>query len=380
MKNIFNFRKAAALILAVSFCLPLFSQEVDISAVYRQVDSALESRSADAISELLKKYRGTSAYSMIESYTLKKTRQLIISDDLELARSTSLAVIDNNIENFDAIDLYSYIDKAILNEQAYQQALENRRRLEEERIAALNAKSKQKIENRGNYQIVNTASGREVYMNERNASFSTYDWTVKLGLADFMYQMISGLDASKYAVEEYTSLKYGLAFGFDLFYPTERFVFGTNLSADALILTMGQGEQEFIASAKLVPEIAFADLSKHLFFRFGVGLNALATNDVTLSGSEETFFTPLVGIALDNLNLGAVKAKAFCDYDFGSLAYEDINLAMEFGASLLFPLVENERTKIGIELGAQDLLLMRNPGMENRVKFTFAIGVGNVQK
>ena len=48
----------------------------------------------------------------------------------------------------------------------------------------------------------------------------------------------------------------------------------------------------------------------------------------------------------------------------------------------------NDKTKFGLELGVQDLLLMKNAaedgshgsGMENRVKFTFAIGVGNVTK
>ena len=131
---------------------------------------------------------------MIEAYTLKKTRQLIITDNLEMARQTSLAVIDNNIENFDAVELYSYIDKAILNQQAANQAAENRKRLEAERIAQRNAKSKQQLANRGNYQTVNTASGQEVYVNEQKASFSPVVWTFKLGIADFVYQKVSEPD------------------------------------------------------------------------------------------------------------------------------------------------------------------------------------------
>ena len=41
----------------------------------------------------------------------------------------------------------------------------------------------------------------------------------------------------------------------------------------------------------------------------------------------------------------------------------------------------NDKTKVGVELGAQNLLLMKNSdGVENRTKITFAIGVGNVIK
>ena len=55
-------------------------------------------------------------------------------------------------------------------------------------------------------------------------------------------------------------------------------------------------------------------------------------------------------------------------------------MAAEFGGSLLLPLAVNDKTKFGVELGVQDLLLMKEEGMENRTKFTFAIGVGNVVK
>ena len=361
---------AITLLLSCSFFA--FAQNADLSEVYKKIDMAVAAKNADTISSILKENRESSSYPMIEAYTLKKTRQLIISDNLEVARQTSLAVIDNNIENFDAVELYSYIDKAILNQQAAEQAAENRKRLEAERIAALNAKSKAKLASRGNYQIVNTASGQEVYINEQQASFSPIVWTVRLGLADFMYQMI--------ADPSYSSLKYGLAVGGDLFYPSERFIFGGEVFADALILTMGDGEQEFFMTGKLVPEIAFADFAKSLFLRFGISANMLASKVRDQTNSAETFVSPVVGLALDNFYIGETRLKLFYDYDFGHLAYEDINAAMEFGGSILFPMAINDKTKVGIELGVQDLLLMREAGMENRAKFTFAIGVGNVTK
>ena len=54
---------------------------------------------------------------------------------------------------------------------------------------------------------------------------------------------------------------------------------------------------------------------------------------------------------------------------------------MEFGGSMLLPMAVNDKTKFGIELGLQDLLLMKKEGgIENRTKIIFAIGVGNVTK
>ena len=393
-------KKVLAIIAGILCSLSVVGQSSDdVGAVFKKIDMAIASKSSETISKILSENKSSRDYQLIENYTLKKTRQLIITDNLELARQTSLAVIDNNIENFDAVELYSYIDKAILNQQAANQAAENRKRLEEERIAARNAKSKQKLESRGNYQVVSTASGQEVYVNEQQASFSSLIWTVKLGLADFAYQKISDPD--------YSSLKYGLAVGANIFKPSERIVLGGDFFADAHIVTLmnsggnevakkasskknadSEEPQEFFMSARIVPEIAFADLSKNLFLRAGIAAHILASNDKAATGSTDTFFSPVVGVALDNIHLGEAQFRAFCDYGLGSLFYDEINMAMEFGGSILLPMAVNDKTKFGLELGVQDLLLMKNAasdgssgsGMENRVKFTFAIGVGNVTK
>lgn len=386
-------RGVLSLVLAFACAFSAFGQSsADVGDIYKKIDMAIAAKNSETISQILAENKSSANYPLIENYTLKKTRQLIITDNLELARQTSLAVIDNNIENFDAVELYSYIDKAILNQEAANQAAENRKRLEAERIAARNAKSKQQLASRGNYQVVNTASGQEIYVNEQQASFSSKIWTVKLGLADVVYQKVTKPD-------EYTSLKYGLAVGATVFRPSERIVLGLDFFADANIVTlMAEGgneaatakkkaenkdfdkPQEFLVSGRLVPEIAFSDLSKHLFLRAGVSAHALASNDREITNTTKTFFSPVVGLALDNINLGESQIRLFGDYDLGYLFTDDIKMAAEFGGSLLLPLAVNDKTKFGVELGVQDLLLMKEEGMENRTKFTFAIGVGNVVK
>lgn len=383
-------RKAFALIFTFAYGFSVFAQSsgVEVSDVFKQIDMAVASKSAEKISAILQANRSSENYKLIENYTLKQTRKLIITDNLELARQTSLAVIDNNIENFDAVELYSYIDKAILNQQAANQAAENRRRLEEERIAARNAKSKQQLANRGNFQVVNTASGNEVYVNEQQASFSSTIWTVKLCLADFNFQKITNPD--------YTSVKYGLGFGANIFRPSEKIIIGADLFADAHIVTFSASEkkestsksnndgdlpQEFFISGRIVPELAFADLSKNLFIRAGLSANMLSSNDRDITHSTETFISPVVGLALDNVAFGDSQFRLFADYDLGHFFYDNIKMAMEFGTSLLLPFSVSDKTKMGLELGLQDLLIMKDEGgIENKAKFTFAIGVGNVVK
>ncbi|MBR1537071.1 MAG: hypothetical protein IJ630_09050 [Treponema sp.] len=381
--------KALALLLAFACSFSVYAQSADdVGEIYKQIDMAVASKSADKISQILQAHRLSENYPLIENYTLKQTRKLIITDNLELARQTSLAVIDNNLENFDAVELYSYIDKAILNQQAANQAAENRKRLEQERIAARNAKSKQQIESRGNFQSVTTASGAEVYQNEQQASFSSTIWTVKLCLADFNFQKITDPD--------YSSLKYGLGFGANIFRPSERFILGADLFADAHIVTLTASEkkeastssgtdgdlpQEFFISGRLVPELAFADLSKNLFIRAGIAAHMLSSDSRDITNSTETFITPVVGLALDNISFGESQFRLFADYDVGHLFYDEIKMAMEFGTSLMLPFSVSDKTKMGLELGLQDLLIMKDEGgIENRAKFTFAIGVGNVVK
>lgn len=367
-------RGILALVFAIFFCSAesLWGQETDIALAYQQIDAAFVKESSDELASVLKSYQATKEYYLCESYTLKKTRQYIIQDKLPFARAAALVVIDNNIDNFDAIDLYSYIDKAVLAKEAEQQAEENRRQLERDRKAAADARTKQRIESGDTYQAVNTSSGKTVFINEQQAAYSPVRWTVKLGLADVMYQKISDPD--------YSSIKYGLSVGADMFYTTEAFVLGGEVYGSFNMLTMGTGEEEVMTSFRFVPELAFTGLSRNLFLRMGYAVYAVSSEKLDVSGTVDTFNTPVIGLGIENLTIGETALALHYDYCLGHFAYEDLTSAMEMGASVLLPLNVNERTKIGIVLSASDLLFMKETGMENRIKATFAIGVGNVIK
>ena len=67
-----------------------------------------------------------------ESYILKKARELLITNELDLAAEISLSVIDHNLDNFDAVALYTSIDTAIKARDAKIKAEEERRRAAQE--------------------------------------------------------------------------------------------------------------------------------------------------------------------------------------------------------------------------------------------------------
>ena len=372
-KNCFR-RVVQAFFLLICFTLSshIFAQDMSrLVRVYADIDAAFASRSGEAVSSVLKTNVDSPSYGLVENYTLKKTRQLIIRNDLEFARETSLALIDNNVENYDAIDLYSYIDKAILGEEQKKQAEEEKKMRELARLAALNEKTRQQIENRGAYQTMSTSGGKSVYVSEQEQAYSPLLWTIKLGIADILFQNVTE--------PSYSSTKYGLAVGADLFYPTEYFVFGADILADIHFLSLS-GEQEVMYSGRIIPKIAFAGLSRHLFVRAGFAAYPISSNDREKTGSAESFFTPAVGLGFENVDVGASKFGVHADYYLGHVAYDGIKAAAEFSAAILFPLSIHERSKVGLELGASDVLFIKESGVDNRIKGIFAIGVGNVQK
>lgn len=366
-------RKLFFAAVVLTFSLGALSAQESLDAVYAQIDLAFAERSTESLSNILEQHHSSKDYNLYEAYTLKKTRQLIIQDDLVLARDVSLVVIDNNLENFDAVDLYSYIDRAILNEEAARQAEENRLRLEAERLAAMNEKTKAKLDKSDYYDSVNTASGSSIYLNQQK-SFSSTDWNIAIGIADLLYQTVT-------KPESYNSLKYGLAFDGNLYYNTEQYILGAEAFVDFQMLTLGDGEQEIMTSAKLIPMIAFPSFSKHLFYRIGFAVHGLSEPDETETetGSVDTFLTPSFGVGLLNLNLGISSWDLFYDYYLGHLAYDDLKSSMEMGASVMIPMAVNDKTKIGFKLGAIDTLFIKDEGIDNRAKFIMSIGVGNVK-
>lgn len=349
----------------------VYAQE-SIENVYSQIDQAFDSGNSQLLNDVLSKNAGSKDYILFESYTLKKTRQMIIANKLSFAREASLCVIDNNLENFDAVELYSYIDRAMLNEEALRQAQLNRQRLEEERLAEINAKAKLKIEKSSNYSNINTTSGSSVYINEAQQSYTSLAWNIDIGVADLFIQNITKPEA-------YSSAKYGVFGGVNLFNVTDQFVIGCEGLFDLHILAL-TGTQEVVFGGRFVPMLSFESINKNLFMRVGFAGYKVNNKTDTTTDSIKDFMTPVLGIGFENVMIGSAKAGFHYDYYLGHTSSDDIKTSMEAGASILIPMAVTETSQIGFKLGLSDMLFIKNEGLENRCKAIFAIGVGNVSK
>lgn len=103
--------------------------------IQSEIDSAVLMRSSESVSQILKNHKDDENYPEIENLVLEKARNLALDEDFEFAKNLAMAVIENNIENFEAIDLYSSIEKSLANERAYKRNLElhsHSRRTEED--------------------------------------------------------------------------------------------------------------------------------------------------------------------------------------------------------------------------------------------------------
>lgn len=100
------------------------TENPELLEIQSEIDSAALMRSPEEVSEILKNHKNDENYPEIENLVLEKVQNLVTNEDFELARDFSMCVIENNISNFEAIDLYSYIEKILANERAYQRNLE----------------------------------------------------------------------------------------------------------------------------------------------------------------------------------------------------------------------------------------------------------------
>ena len=99
-----------------------FALDSELLEIQAELDSAVEIRSPESVAQILKNSKNQENYHQIENLVLEKARNLVLTEDFELAKNISLCVIEMNIENFEAIDLYSFIEKTIANERAYKRS------------------------------------------------------------------------------------------------------------------------------------------------------------------------------------------------------------------------------------------------------------------
>ncbi len=352
----------------------LFALEEYVSDIYHQIDSCFSAKDDSKLNSILSRNTKDRYYYLMENYTQKKIRRLIVNNDYDFAMSATLVLIENNLDNEEAVEMYSVISDAYEIQRKHEAEREHQRQLELARIEMEKEKQRSNVEKE--YVAATKTSTGSVYVSGKETKLTSTNWLLKLGMADIAYLMDKG--------SEINSFHYGICLDFDYEYTMEnKNVLGIDAFAGAQFLTIPVEEEKMVpllGDFEAALKYSFANISKNLFIR--AGFDAVITGKSDTAPLTETvvgnFFSPFIGIKMGNLSLGSLKVDIGADWLAGHLFYQNIKVAAGFAMNMAIPFAELEKVKLNFNIGLRDKFFLKNDGMENRASVILAIGVENV--
>ena len=377
------YKRLKCLFLAVLFCLSsgsLFAIEDYVSKVYKEIDIIFVNQADKELRDILKDNVEDKYYYLMENYTKKKVRRLIIDNEYEFAMTAIYIIIDNNIdgdfEDEDAVDLYATIAEAYEIQQQYERQRQEKAIAEEARKEAEKERLRTVVEK--DYNVATTSEGKKVYLSAKDDRSESYRWNANFGMIDF------GLVTADN--EHFPTMGEGISLDFTYEYTIpQSIVLGGDLFFDFKFMQFNLGPMSF--NFEIAPKVAFPALSSNLFFRFGFSDLGILKNseDVGNAATKEiqaamygSVITPLVGVQLSNYKIGSVGLNADINYLLAGLFAGDYQ-ALSLKANAAIPFAELERVKLVFNLGVRDTLLILNGGgTENHLSAILGFGVENV--
>ena len=146
MINILNNRRIKTFFSVMIYLfasVSLFAVDEYISKIYKQLDKIFQEKSENALNNVLSDNNQDKNYYLIENYTEKKIRRLIVNNDYDFAMTAIIIVIENNLDNEQAVEMYSIISEAYEVQKNYEAEQEQKRQLELARIEM--EKEKQRV-------------------------------------------------------------------------------------------------------------------------------------------------------------------------------------------------------------------------------------------
>lgn len=360
----------------------LFAIEEYVSKVYKQIDVIFIEQADKELDKVLRQNVDDKYYYLMENYTKKKVRRLIIDNEYEFAMTAIYIIIDNNIdgdfEDEDAVDLYAAVAEAYEIQQQFEKEKQEKaiaeaakKEAEKERLLAVVEKD---------YNVVTTAEGKTVYLSSKDERTEKYRWNLNFGMIDFGLVTAAGLDKP--------SMSEGIALDFTYEYSIPNSIaIGGDLFFDFKFMEFNSGPMEF--NFEIAPKVAFKFAPK-LFFRVGFSdLGVLKSKNTVespvkpeVAKIQNAFYgsviSPFVGIQLSNATFDKVGLNLDLNYLLGGLIAGDYQaLSLKGGVSV--PFAELERVKLVFNLGVRDTLLIKTKdGVENHASVILGFGVENV--
>ncbi len=370
-------KKLKLLIMSLMLLLAttsVFAVEEYVSEIYKELDKAFANKSESDLNAILSKNTKDRYYYLIENYAEKKIRRLIVNNDYDFAMEAIVIVIEYNLDNETAVEMYSVIADAYEIQKQHEAEEEYQKQLELARIEGEKEKQRETVE-KEYVSAKNTASGKAVYVSGKETKLANYRVKGALGLIDllFLYEKESNLKIFNYGISLDFSYAYTMGnksvIGADLFggfqVPIEK-----KEDTDTLGL---------VADIDLAVKYAPAVLP-NLFFRAGAGLIVTGKSDtaVNTKNVQDSIFTPIVGVKLEKLQFAGKKLDLGLDWYAAHLYTENLKFAMGLATNLQFPFADLDKVSLNLNVGLRDKLFIKGTGIENRASLILAIGAENV--
>lgn len=371
--KVFNIKVFIAIAM-LAFSSPVFAIEEYVSDIYKQIDLVFAKKSESELNAILSNNQNDRYYYLIENYTEKKIRRLIVASEYDFALAATEVVIENNLDNERAVEMYSNIVDSYKVQKEYEEQEEEKRQKELARIEKQKESKRASVDKQ--YVSTKTADGGAVYVSGRNVKSSSSAWKAGLGVASvgFLTEQESGVNARNYGV------------GLNVTYERllDKISIGGDASLDFKFVDLGSGDSKIplMLDYEILPKIGFPKFFRNLFVR--AGFTRVKTGKKSDSETTEKvigdFFSPVVGLQIEDFNIGPVELTANYDYYLGHLFYNDITTAMEASANLAIPFKNIDQVKLTFNIGVKDKIFLKENGLENRANIILAIGAENGNK
>lgn len=360
-------------VLLICSSARVFALEEYVSEIYKQIDNCFSEKDDAKLNNILSSNTKDKYYYLMENYTQKKIRRLIVNNDYDFAMAATLVVIENNLDNEDAVEMYSVISDAYEIQRKHEAELEHQRQLELARIELEKEKQRGSVEKE--FVSASKTSTGSVYVAGKETNLTSQNWRFKLGIVDLLHLYEKEADIS--------TIHYGVSLDFNYGYTMEnKNVLGFDLFGGAQFLAIADEEKTVpvLADAEFALKYAFAKLSKNFFIRLGFDALIAGKSDTAplTKTVQDNFYSPLVGIKLEQLSLGPVKVDLGADWLAGHLFVNNVKAAAGAALNVAIPFAEMEKVKLHLNIGVRDKFFLKDEGMENRASVILAIGVENV--
>lgn len=362
--------KTIILFLLVLMPVFLYAGEED------SIRTAISEKDAEALGKILAEQKELADYAETEEFVLELTKELILEDDYQFAKTVLELLLSNNLENKEAQNLYTSLNQH-LREQEKEEELEKQRLEEEERQRLAEEEKTKEIEIQEKLAEIEEKEKEEQIFQEEveNIDIDNFYGSFTLGIGDF--SLYSSAIKKNYSGERSLCLKYGISTDIRGWFEHPYIKIGLHIPFDIYFLGLTKTNTTplsygFMLSAG-TPLIQFP-----LYVRFGFKHNMYLNNSNNTSDVLITNLTsPTLGIGILELAINDnIELDWALDLFFAAQQSEYVKVIFDTHLQGNYLFYQTELMSLKASATLQSFLIFTEGGMENNTKLELGIRVG----